>query len=59
MTQKKFLKKEIMYQNTKIFFEKRNYVSKYIVYLYFLTSQNFLISSEKMLTPAELNQSVT
>ena len=59
MTQKKFLKKEIMYQNTKIFFEKINYVSKYIVYLYFLTSQNFLISSEKMLTPAELNQSVT
>ena len=37
----------------------RNYVSKCNVYLYFLINQNFPISGQKMLMPAELKGFVT
>ena len=36
-----------------------NYVSKSSLYLYFLMQQNFLISGEQMLMPAELNGCAT
>ena len=48
-----------IYKDSRSVTINRNYVSKYNLYLYFLISQNLLISGEKMLISAELKVCVT
>ena len=46
-------------EKNKTYVSKRNYVSKYNLYLYFLKQQNLLILGEKTLMSAELNECVS